>query len=236
MGYVGEDISKSRTSHYSFAAGLVAFCTSSKTRSAVPLYSLVLHRKEALCRDSQLTTMIDTQTQNAHSNVQQAPPTYPSPPQSLAHPSSTLYSQISALGPALHHGYKLTSQPNIPTNNLQILRPAQLRTQLTTSLHDILPKLFVPYITPIIFFSRSSEDYTAAQRSWEYVCGRWVDAFRAPDVPMITQTHVLVSPIKRKGNLGQGTKDHAPYFRSYSYILGIGVLGSATRIVWPRVG
>jgi hypothetical protein len=80
--------------------------------------------------------------------------------------------------------YKLTSQPNILRNNLQILGLPQLWTQRATPLHNLLSKLLIPLIAPITVISTATENHAAAEGAREHVCGCWVDAFGAADVPV----------------------------------------------------
>jgi hypothetical protein len=78
----------------------------------------------------------------------------------------------------------LTSQSNILRNNLQVLRPPQLRRQRTTPLHNLLSKLFVPLVAPVIVVATATENDAAAKGARKYVCGGWVNAFGRTNVPM----------------------------------------------------
>jgi len=67
-------------------------------------------------------------------------------------------------------------------DHLQLLRPPQRRTQLTSPLHDILRKLHVDIAAPIVVLSAAAKDYAAAQGPREYVGGFCVIAPGATDI------------------------------------------------------
>lgn len=78
---------------------------------------------------------------------------------------------------------KLTSQPNIPRNNLQVLRPPQLRTKRTTPLHNLLPQFLIPLVAPIVVVPAAAQDDAALEWAREDVGRSWIDAFGGADVP-----------------------------------------------------
>jgi hypothetical protein len=132
--------------------------------------------------------MTDTPLPHVHNNAQPAHSTCPSRLQSSVHLSSTLPKDTLATllqyPLILFEEYELTSQSNILRNNLQVLRPPQLRRQRTTPLHNLLSKLFVPLVAPVIVVATATENDAAAKGARKYVCGGWVNAFGRTNVPM----------------------------------------------------
>lgn len=147
---------------YNFELGASAFCTSSNTRSAIPLLQLVWLFEISLHPhwNDQPTMKIDNQHQSARNNAQPGHSTCPFLSQHVAR-------QFSMLSPlALHSPWSpevnhydfgvLTSQSDVLRDNLQVLWLPQLRTHFATPPHDVLTQLLVPLSAPIVVFTTSA--------------------------------------------------------------------------------
>lgn len=170
-----------------------------------------------------LTTTIDNPLQHGHSNVRPEPPICPLQSQSSLRPSSSLQQSIlvstttHAPNPSLtntifaqranaskaskegkRRSKKLTSQPHIPPNNLQILRPPQLRTKLTTPPHNILAEFFIPIRAPIAVLATPAENHAAAERPGEDVGSRRIDACGGAEVPVSSECQYRSGSMKNQ--------------------------------------
>lgn len=97
---------------------------------------------------------------------------------------SNVSTRISKITKKRENGEKLTSQSHILRNNLQVLRPTQLRTQGTASLHNLLAQLLIPLFAPVVVLAAATENHAAAQRAGKDVCGCWIEAVGRAEVPV----------------------------------------------------